>query len=80
MREKIGAFQWDEVFSDFAVVSTDLVLFRDFNGYEIRMEKDDVVALEWGILRQSVSWCFGSYCGQCLSCFGNAAKYKHNAP
>lgn len=48
MEDRIEALQWDEEFSDFEIVSSSLAFFREFEGYEIRLEKDDILALEYG--------------------------------
>jgi hypothetical protein len=48
MEDRIDELQWDEEFSDFEIVSSNLAPFRDFNGYEIRLEEDEIIAVEIG--------------------------------
>jgi hypothetical protein len=48
MADRIDEFQGDEEFSDFDLLSSSLTFFREFEGYEIRLERDEILALEFG--------------------------------
>ena len=48
MEDRIDELQGDEEFSDFDIVNSGLVFFRESQGYEIRLEKDDILAVEFG--------------------------------
>jgi len=48
MEDRIEELRWDEEFSDFEILSSNFAPFREFEGYEIRLQKDDILALEFG--------------------------------
>jgi hypothetical protein len=48
MEDRIDELRWDEEFSDFDIVSSNLAPFREFEGYEIRFQNDDILAREFG--------------------------------
>ncbi|NIM89405.1 MAG: hypothetical protein GTO17_00470 [Candidatus Aminicenantes bacterium] len=48
MADRIEQLQWDEEFSDFDLLSSNLAFFREFEGYEIHLERDEILAREFG--------------------------------